>query len=99
MVEAAFIIPILILMIAGLLMLSVFCYEYHCRQISCHEELLGKWDENRKAYSVERDQVFVRKGLEGLSDAVLERNTSHRVYQLRPAQWINLEEMVMSDEK
>ena len=99
MVEAAFILPLLILMIASLLLLSVFCYEHHCGQIACHRELLESFDNNKTAYALEKESVSTKKTMRGLTEAIIKREQQHRIYKLRPAQWICLGEVVNIDEE
>ena len=99
MVEAAFVLPLLIFMVASLMLLGLFYYENHCRQIACHENLLTQLEEDKAILFIKRETVTTKRQISGPANLVMREQKTHRIYKLRPAQWIYLGEMMGVDEK
>ena len=99
MVEAAFVLPLLILMAASLMLFGLFYYESHCRQIACHQNLLESLEEDETMFLVKSENVTTKQQISGLANLVVKKEQTYRIYKLRPAQWICLGEMIDIDEE
>jgi len=98
MVEAAMVLPLLILVCFSLLLVMVWFYEIHQNQMTIHKELLIQARESDAFFKVEKQQQQNQTRLDGLAAHLLTMEKQHRIYCLKPAQWIRLGEMAGLDD-
>lgn len=93
MVEAAMVLPILILTVFSLMMVMLFFYEMHQNQIALHKELILLSQESQGTFRVEKQTQKNQTRLDGMVNHLLMEEKQHRIYSLKPARWILLGEM------
>ena len=87
------VIPILILVCLSLILVMVHFYEAHQNQMTLHKELLEMSREKDAVFYIEKRNQKNQTALEGMVNHILVIEKQHRVYCLKPAQWIRLGEM------
>ena len=99
MVEAAMVLPILILVVFSLLLVMVYYFESHQSQMDIHKALLLQAQESQAVFHIEKQSQKNQTRLDGMVDHVLVLEKHHRIYCLRPARWVQLGEMTgLTDE-
>lgn len=93
MVEAAMVIPILILVCLSLILVMVHFYEAHQKQMALHKELLESSHKRDVVFYIEKRSQMNQTALEGIVNHILVIEKQHRIYCLKPSQWIRLGEM------
>lgn len=89
-VEAAIVIPVVILMILSMIILLLHFHKSMNAQTELHEKLSGKAMKNDLIFSVENDSQNIETALKGISGGVLKREISGKCYMLNPADSIRL---------
>jgi len=98
MVEAAMVLPLLILVCVSLLMVMVWYYDVHQNQITIHRDLLIHARESDDMFRVKKQAQQDQTILKGMAGNRMTVEKQHRVYWLKPAQWIRLGEMAGLDD-
>lgn len=89
-VEAAIVIPVVILMILSMIILLLHFHKSMNAQTELHEKLSGKAMKNDLIFSVENDSQNIETALKGIGGGVLKREISGKCYMLNPADSIRL---------
>lgn len=90
MVEAAMVLPVLILVTFTLLMVMVSYFENHHSQILLHQEMIHHARQSQAAFGVHRRVHKHQQGLDGIVNEILRTEKYHTIYKIRPVQWIRL---------
>ena len=93
MVEAAMVLPILILVVFSLILVMVHYYENHHGQIVLHKEMLAQVQESDTAFCIRKRTREQQTKLDGMVNHILKEERQYRIYDLQPAAWIRLGEM------
>lgn len=93
MVEAAMVLPILILVVFSLILVMVHYYENHHGQIVLHKEMLAQVQESDTVFRIRKRTQENQTKLDGMVNHILKDEKQHRIYDLQPAAWIRLGEM------
>ena len=88
--EAAIVIPVVILMILSMIILLIHFHKGMNAQTELHEKLSGKAMKNDLIFSVENDSQNIETALKGIGGGVLKREISGKCYMLNPADSIRL---------
>ncbi len=91
------VLPILILIMFTLMLVMVHYYEVHYNQLSLHQEMLRQAHENKAVFRIAKRNQKQQSRLDGIVNHLLEVERSHRIYYIRPSEWIQLGEMVGFD--
>lgn len=89
-VEAAIVIPVVILMILSMIILLIHFHKGMNTQTGLHEKLSGKAMKNDLIFSVKNDSQNIETVLKGISGGILKREISGKCYMLNPADSIRL---------
>lgn len=89
-VEAAIVIPVVILMILSMIILLLHFHKGMNAQTGLHEKLSGKAMKNDLIFSVENDSQNIETVLKGIIGGSLKREISGKCYMLNPADSIRL---------
>lgn len=89
-VEAAIVIPVVILMILSMIILLLHFHKSMNAQTGLHEKLSGKAMKNDLIFSIKNDSQNIETVLKGISGGVLKREISVKCYMLNPADSIRL---------
>ena len=89
-VEAAIVIPVVILMILSMIILLIHFHKGMNAQTGLHEKLSGKAMKNDLIFSVKNDSQNIETVLKGISGGILKREISGKCYMLNPADSIRL---------
>lgn len=93
MVEAAMVLPILILVAFSLILVMVHYYENHHGQIALHKEMLVQVQESNSLFRIRKRTQEHQTKLDGMVNHILKEEKQHQIYDLQPAAWIRLGEM------
>lgn len=99
MIEAAMVLPILILIIFSMILLMMHDYNCHRNQIKLHEDLLQTWDQSNKIFDIEMGETETITHISGAVDLDAERMKKGRIYIFSAAEWIRIGEMLSFDEE
>ena len=89
-VEAAIVIPVVILMILSMIILLIHFHKGMNAQTGLHEKLSGKAMKNDLIFSVKNDSQNIETVLKGINGGILKREISGKCYMLNPADSIRL---------
>jgi len=89
-VEAAIVIPVVILMILSMIILLIHFHKGMNAQTGLHEKLSGKAMKNDLIFSIKNDSQNIETVLKGISGGILKREISGKCYMLNPADSIRL---------
>ena len=97
MVEAAMVLPVLILVILSLILLMI--YDYHCVicQTDLHADLLAKAEKSLKIYDTLEENRQVCESMGGLSEILMKKRIAARCYVFAPAAILRAGELVGLD--
>lgn len=98
MVEAAMVLPILILVVFSLMMVMVWFYQVHQSQIVVHKEMLAQCQESDQVFRIQKRIQQNQVRLDGMVNHLLKTEKQHRIYSLKPAKWVLLGEMAGLDD-
>ena len=93
MVEAAMVLPILILIAFTLMLVMVHFYTYHQGQIRLHEEMICWSRESDAFYRIQKKTHKHQSRLDGIVNFILQEERQARIYTCDAADWIRLGEM------
>ncbi|ASS40786.1 hypothetical protein AXF21_01855 [Eubacterium minutum ATCC 700079] len=88
--EAAIVIPVVILMILSMIILLIHFHKGMNAQTGLHEKLSGKAMKNDLIFSIKNDSQNIETVLKGISGGILKREISGKCYMLNPADSIRL---------
>ncbi len=98
-VEAAMVLPILILIAFTLMLVMIHFYTYHQGQIGLHKELIFWSQESEAVFHIQKKELHHHSKLDGMVELILQEEKQYRIYALKAAEWILLGEMAgFSDE-
>ena len=97
MVEAAMVLPILILIAFTLILTMVHFYGAHQSQISLHKEMLKHAQTSSAVFRIREENQRYQSKLEGMVNDVLKVEKKVRCYEIRPAKCIMAGEVVGLD--
>ena len=98
MVDAAMVLPILILVVFSLMMVMVWFYQVHQSQIVVHKEMLAQCQESDQVFRIQKRIQQNQVRLDGMVNHLLKTEKQHRIYCLKPAKWVLLGEMAGLDD-
>lgn len=93
-VEAAIVLPILILTILSLLLLLVYAYTCLQNQTDLHTEMLQYVQDAEKPFEIYEKTTETSKGISGLAHILMNKKFADRVYVIRPADLMRAGEMI-----
>ena len=79
-VEAAIVLPLMILTILSLIITAVFLYSYNLSQAEAHVQLMNEVVRSRKVFDVKRKSVSASERIRGLYRLDIQKNGSFRAY-------------------
>ncbi len=93
MVEAAMVLPILILVVFSLMLVMVWFYQVHQSQISLHKEMVCQMQDSQTVFRIQKRTRQNQVRLDGMVNHLLKTEAEYRIYCMKPAEWILLGEM------
>ena len=84
-VEAAIVLPLMILTILSMIMVAVFLYSHNLRQAETHVGLMKEIESSKSIFAVKRKSVTTAKDIRGTYKAELSRDSTIRAYVIRQA--------------
>lgn len=97
-VEAAFILPVLILTIFSMIYLCIYYYEAIANETAMHKEAIKLVMKNDYTFNIKTKNTETSKSIKGLIDTHMGKKSECRVYTLNEAKIIRAGEMVDFDE-
>ena len=94
MVEAALVLPVVILTIISMLMLMVYFFSCLNNQVSLHSELIAKQCEEETVLKTIKNTTETSDRTGGLVSVLMHRKTEGRVYALRESRLIRTGEII-----
>lgn len=98
MVEAAMVLPILILVTFSLMLVMVYFYQIHQSQIALHKEMLRQRQVSSAVFRVNKETQKNETRVDGMVNHLLKAEKQHRIYHVKPSRWILLGEMAGIDD-
>ncbi len=89
-VEAAIVLPLMILTILSMIMIAVFMYRHCLRQAETHEELMKEALLSKSVFAVKRKNVSDSDRIRGTYTANITEDGSFRVYAIRQADAVRI---------
>lgn len=96
-VEAALVLPVLILAVLSMIMLILYFYLCLNTQTGLHENLMEKTAESKAVFWICTESDSVSSQMDGITHAVLKKNITGRMYVLDYAEIIRAGELIASD--
>jgi len=93
-VEAAMVLPILILIILSMILLIVYFFSALCSQTDLHRQILTETAENDAAYAQIKKESETSSELKGAVNLHIGRKISAKGYVLHPADLLRAGEMI-----
>lgn len=87
-VEAAMVLPVLILTILSMILLMLFFFSCMQDQTDMHCRMLAHGAESGRTFQIYRDSVRTSRHAGGIVDMLLRRNTDGRLYIIDEADFI-----------
>lgn len=87
------VLPILILIVFTLMLVMVHYYTAHHGQITLHREMTAWSYETDAVFRIQKKTQKQQTRLDGAVNHLLTSEKKHRIYAVKPAQWIWLGEM------
>ncbi|MGN1382183.1 MAG: hypothetical protein ACI4W2_05125 [Eubacterium sp.] len=88
MVEAAIVLPLVLLAILSMILLLVYFYTCLQTQIDLHHVLTDRQEHCRHVYQVSRASGSTQKSMRGLTKITMHKESQGRYYLMRPAEII-----------
>jgi hypothetical protein len=98
-VEAAIVLPVIILTILSMIMLLLFFFACLTAQMEVHQKLVDKALKSHQVMAVSTCESRVGRGIGGAVSLVMEKNVSGRCYLINEAAAIGLGEIFDEDDK
>ena len=95
-VEAAIVLPLMILTILSLIITAVFLYSYNLSQAEAHVQLMNDVVRSRKVFYVKRKSVSTAERIRGLYRSDIQKNGSFRAYVIDQADAVRTGSLVGS---
>ena len=95
-VEAAIVLPLMILTILSLIITAVFLYSYNLSQAEAHVQLMNEVVRSRKVFDVKRKSVSTSERIRGLYRSDIQKNGSFRAYVIDQADAVRTGSLVGS---
>ena len=92
MVEAAMVLPILILITFTLMLVMIHFYTYHQGQIRLHKEMILWSQESDAVFHIRKKELSHQTKLNGIVKFLLQEEKQYRIYALEATDWIRLGE-------
>ena len=89
-VEAAIVLPLVLLAILSMILLLIYFYSCLQTQIDVHHVLLDRQEHCRKLYQVSRASGSTEKSMRGLTKIVMHKESRARYYLIRPAEIVSI---------
>ncbi len=99
MVEAAMVLPLLILVILSILFVMIHDYDMHQKQITAHKELIQLWDQPTTVLKIKKKTIETSTKISGAVNFPMKESRTCRSYMLSPTSCIRVGEMISFDEK
>ena len=95
-VEAAIVLPLMILTRLSLIITAVFLYSYNLSQAEAHVQLMNEVVRSRKVFDVKRKSVSTSERIRGLYRSDIQKNGSFRAYVIDQADAVRTGSLVGS---
>ena len=95
-VEAAIVLPLMILTILSLIMTAVFLYSYNLSQAEAHVQLMNEVVRSRRVFDVKRKSISTSERIRGLYRSDIQKNGSFRAYVIDQADAVRTGNLVGS---
>lgn len=89
-VEAAIVMPAVIMMLGGCLYVILFCYGFLWSRCEVHEELIRISEESDVVYDTETESVSKKQIVRGIEKIQLSKSKEEKVFLLNPATAVRL---------
>ena len=99
MVEAAMVLPLLILVIVSMLFVMVHDYDVHQKQMQIHKELIQSWTLPSTVFKIETKKIETSSKISGGAEFWMKEMKVYRSYVFSPAACIRTGEMISFDER
>lgn len=93
-VEAALVLPILILTILSLILLVLYYYSCLNCQTELHAELLAQEQECKAVFRMIKERDAVSSQMDGMVSMLMHKEISGRIYAVSPADMIRAGELI-----
>ena len=95
-VEAAIVLPLMILTILSMIMIAVFLYSHNLSQAEAHVQLMNEVVRSRKVFDVKRKSVSTSERIRGSYRSDIQKNGSFRAYVIDQADAVRTGSLVGS---
>ena len=94
MIEAAMVLPLVILIIFSLFLIMLHDYQCYQEQIAIHEAMLSSWDSPKAVFDIQKKKTETSSIISGAVDLLFETEKEYQCYRFSPAVCIRLGEMI-----
>jgi len=98
MLEAAMVLPLLILVILSMLFVMMHDYDMHQKQLKAHKELIQFWDHPTTVLKIKTKKIETSTKISGAVKFPMKESRTCRSYIFSPASCIRVGEMISFDE-
>lgn len=89
-VEAAIVLPLMILTVLSMIMVAVFLYSHSLNQAKAHIDLMREADSSKSVFAVKRKSISTSGAIRGLYISDASKSGSFRAYAIRQADAIRI---------
>ena len=93
MVEAAIVLPLVILTILSMIMISVFLFRFEIRQSEAHIEVMREAASSESVFGIKRRNVSMSAGIRGTASRTVHKGNAVRAYALNQAEAVMVGEL------
>lgn len=98
-VEAAMVLPLLILTVLSLILLLIFFFSCLEGQVNMHKNLLRENEESVKVFDLAKNELETSSEIGGLAEVMMHKKVTGRIYRINAADVIRAGEMLGFDEE
>lgn len=89
-VEAAIVLPLMILTILSMILIAVFLYSHEVRQSDTHVELMKEAAASKSVFAVKRKSVSTSKNIRGTYTSGESKSNTFRAYAMKQADAVRI---------
>ncbi|MGF6376262.1 uncharacterized protein YpmS [Clostridiales Family XIII bacterium PM5-7] len=97
MVEAAMVLPIIILIVLSLILLMIYVYACLNTQVKSHQQLIIEADHSSQMFTIKKNKQETSTHLGGFVSLIMNKEIESRAYVMHQAKIIRLGEMLDGD--
>ena len=97
MVEAAMVLPLVILLVLSMLLVMLHDYDTHREQLKVHKTMIASWEQPATVFDIQKKKIETSSKISGAVDFLFRSKKEYRTYNFSPAACIRLGEMIAFD--